>query len=55
MIPAPFFFGWAIALYFALASLLRWKYRRTKAERRISRGLRTYTATGAAIAVFPHS
>jgi hypothetical protein len=25
---------------------LRWKYRRTEAERRINRGLRIYTASG---------
>jgi hypothetical protein len=43
MISEPIYLGWALALYFALAALLKWKYRRTEAERRINRGLRTYT------------
>jgi hypothetical protein len=44
MIPAPLFIGWAVSLYFALAALLKWKHRRAVAERRVSRGLRTYAA-----------
>jgi hypothetical protein len=40
----PLYLGWALAVYFALVALLKWKYRRTEAERRVNRGLRTYTA-----------
>ena len=38
--------AWALVLFFALVALLKWKYRRGEAERRISRGLRAYTASG---------
>jgi hypothetical protein len=46
MISEPLYLGFALALYFALAALLKWKHRRTKAERRINRGLRAYTTGG---------
>jgi hypothetical protein len=45
MIPAPLYIGWAVAFYFALAALLKWKHRRMQAERRVSRGLRAYATT----------
>ena len=51
MIPTPLYIGWAVALYLALAALLKWKYRRTRSERRISRGLRVYTAGSQPVAM----
>jgi len=43
-IPTPYYvIGWAIALFFGLAALLKWCYRRNAAARRVSRGLRIYT------------
>jgi hypothetical protein len=45
MIPEPVYIGWALALYFALVALLKWKYRRSEVERRINRGLRVYTTS----------
>jgi hypothetical protein len=44
-IPTPYYFAWALALFFGLASLLKWKRRRSEAIRRLNRGLRTYTAS----------
>jgi hypothetical protein len=46
MIQTPIYTGWALSLFFALVALLKWKYRRGEAERRISRGLRAYTTAG---------
>jgi hypothetical protein len=43
MISAHIYTGWALALFFALVSLLKWKSRRGAAQRRINRGLRAYT------------
>ena len=44
--PTPFYPAWALFLFLALVALLKWKRRRGEAERRISRGLRTYTTAG---------
>jgi hypothetical protein len=40
-----YYFGWALAVFSGLAALLKWKLRRTFAARRVSRGLRAYTAS----------
>ena len=45
-IHSPSFFGWAIAVFFGLAALLKWKYRRFEAVRRVNRGLRLYASRG---------
>lgn len=44
-IPTPYYLGWALALFFGLAALLKWKLRRSVVARRVNRGLRTYTAS----------
>jgi hypothetical protein len=41
-IPAPYFLGWALAVFGGLVALLKWKLRRSFAARRVSRGLRVY-------------
>jgi hypothetical protein len=46
MISDSLYFCWALATYSILAILLTRMYRRTEAERRINRGLRTYTTGG---------
>lgn len=43
-IPATAHTFWAVALFFSLAALLKWKHRRMVAARRINRGLRAYTS-----------
>ena len=42
-IPTPYAIGWAFALFFALAALLKAEYRRSTAARKVKRGLRNYT------------
>jgi hypothetical protein len=48
-IPTPYFFGWALAFFFGLAALLKWKLRRTFAARRVKRGLRVYATNHQAV------
>ena len=43
-IPTPYYFEWALALFFGLAALLKWKLRRDEIHRRVNRGLRAYTS-----------
>jgi hypothetical protein len=49
VISEPFYLGWAVALFSSLAALLKWRYRREYAARRVSKGLRAYTGGPQAI------
>jgi hypothetical protein len=40
--------AWALAIFLALAALLKWKHRRVWAAHRINRGLRAFAANGCA-------
>ncbi len=40
--------SWALALFFALVALLKWRHRRLWVEHRINRGLKAYATTGTA-------
>jgi hypothetical protein len=44
LLPAQLYLGWAAGLFAALLALLKWTYRRGHAERRVAKGLRSYTA-----------
>jgi hypothetical protein len=43
MTSEPFYIGWGLTLLSSLAALLMWKHRRGMAERRIAKGLRSYS------------
>ena len=44
MLGQPMYLGWSLAFVCALAALLKWKFRKQLAERRVAKGLRAYTA-----------
>lgn len=45
-IPPTLHTAWALALFLALAALLKWKHRRMWVEHRINRGLKAFATTG---------
>lgn len=42
MLSEPLYLGWVLTLL-SFAGLVSWKYRRLAAERRVAKGLRSYT------------
>jgi hypothetical protein len=48
-IPAAYLMAWALAAFFGLAALLKWKVRRAFVARRVNRGLRVYATNRQAV------